>query len=119
MAGFFDPSNTYGGTQDWLNTPLVRDYIEPDIPQGTYTDFLSQNGFGGMDRRNQWARSQYGQTQSGYQAAVTRNPNLSYRDYLSQQFPTGLNEMWAGLTPGQRGEQQGNFFGPTRLIRWG
>lgn len=119
MAGFFDPFSQYGGSQPWQDTSLVKDYIEPDIPQGVYTDFLSQNGFGGMDKRNSWGRSLYGQTQSGYQAAITRNPNLSYRDYLSQQFPTGLNNIWAQMTPGQRGEQQSQFVGPTRMIRQG
>lgn len=119
MAGFFDPTSQYGGNQQWQTTPLVRDYIEPEIPRGVYTDFLSQNGFGGMDRRNMWARNQYGQTQEGYQAAITRNPNLSYRNYLATQFPQGMQNMWAGLTPGQRGEQPSQFVGPTRIIPWG
>lgn len=119
MAGFFDPFSQYGGNQAWQDTPLVRDYLEPDIPQGVYTDFLSQQGFGGMDRKNAWGRSQYGQTQAGYQAALTRNPMLSYRDYLSQQFPQGLQNMWNSLTPGQQGQQQTQFVGPTRMLRWG
>ena len=119
MAGYFDPTSQYGGTLPWQDTPLVKDYLEPEIPQGVYTDFLAQNGFGGMDGRNEWARQQYGRTQQGYQAAVTRNPNLSYREYLSQQFPQGMNNIWAGLTPGQRGERPNQFVGPTRLIRWG
>ena len=118
MAGWFDNTSQYGGNQAWQDTPFVKQYLEPDIPQGVYTDYLSQQGFGGMDRRNMWAKSQYGNSQSGYQAALTRNPTLSYRDYLTQQMPQ-LNNIWAGLTPGQRGESPTQFIGPNRMIGWG
>lgn len=110
----------YGSSQNWQKTPLVEDYLDPQIPQGVYTSFLAKNGFGGQDRRSTWARGQYGQTQSGYQAALRENPTLTYADYLAKQFgTTGLNNMWAGLSFDQRGERPGQWTGPTRTIGWG
>jgi len=62
----------------------------------------------------------YGQTQSGYQAALRENPALSYADYLGKQFgTTGLQNMWSGLAPQQRGENPGQNTGNTHLIAWG
>lgn len=111
----------YGGTQDWQKTPFVTQFLDPEIPQGVYTSFLEGNGFGGgLNRRAQWARGQYGQTQSGYQAALRENPTLTYRDYLTKQFgKTGMEKMWRTATPNQRGEQTGAWAGPTRIITWG
>jgi hypothetical protein len=117
---FFDPNNSYGGAQDWASTPFVNQYLDPQIPQGVYTGFLANNGFGGFNRQNDFARSLYGQTQTGYQAATRQNPALSYLDYLNQQFGGGgLQNMWNSSTPEQRGEQSSRWSGPTRFIGWG
>ena len=119
---FFDPGSTYGGTAGWDTTPLVKDYLDPQIPQGVYTGFLANQGLGGFDRQSQWARGLYGQTQSGYQAALRQNPALTYNDYLRQQFGGsggGFGDMWAGLAPEQRGENVNRWLPNTRLISWG
>ena len=118
---FFNPQSTYGGTVGWDTTPFVKDYLDPQIPQGVYTGFLANQGLGGFDRQSQWARGQYGQTQSGYQAALRQNPALSYNDYLRQQFggSGGFGNIWAGLAPDQRGESPSRWTGNARLISWG
>lgn len=122
MASFFDPSrpDNYGTGQNWTDTPFVKEYLDPQVPQGVYTGFLASNGFGGQDRRSQWARGLYGQTQNGYQAALRVNPALAYRDYLSQQFgPSGLGDLWNGMSFSQRGEQPSLYQPNTRIIPWG
>lgn len=127
-SGFYTPGygggdgrrTGYGGTQRWDRTPFVKDFLDPEIPQGVYTSFLANRGLGGFDRKSQWARGLYGQTQSGYQAAMRENPALTYLEYLNKQFgTTGLNNMWAGLAPQQRGESTGMWTGPSRIIGWG
>lgn len=118
---FYNPQSQYGGAQDWQSTPFVKEYLDPQIPQGVYTGFLANNGLGGFDRQSTWARGLYGQTQTGYQAALRQNPNLSYADYLSQQFggSGGFSNIWAGLSPDQRGESPTRWLPQTRLIAWG
>lgn len=119
--GGFGGTGNYGADQDWTQTPFTLQYMDPQIPRGVYQDYLSRNGFGGFDRRSLFAQNQYGNTQSGYQAAVRENPTLTYHDYLNQQFGAGnsLNDLWAGLAPEQRGENPSRFVGPTRFIPWG
>lgn len=120
IPSFYNPASQYGAKNDWATTPLVTNYLDPQIPQGVYTNYLANQGFGGQDRRSQWARGMYGQTQSGYQAALRENPALSYASYLQKQFgPTGLQNMWAGLAPQQRGENPNSTVGATRMIGWG
>lgn len=127
-SGFYTPglgggdgfATGYGGSQQWSRSPFVQDSLDPEIPQGVYTAFLAQNGLGGLDRRSQWARGLYGQTQSGYQAAARENPAMDYRTYLAKQFgTTGLDKMWRELAPSQRGESPSMWAQPNRLISWG
>lgn len=121
-SGFYTPgfNGGYGGSQNWEKTPLVQDFLDPEIPQGVYTSFLANNGLGGQDRRGQWARGLYGQTQSGYQAALRENPALSYREYLGKQFgTTGMDTMWQSMAPSQRGESPTMWAPATRMITWG
>lgn len=125
-TGFYSPGYNsqggggYGATQRWETTPEVLLDLDPQIPQGVYTSFLAKNGFGGQDRRGTWARGLYGQTQSGYQAALRENPTLTYHDYLRKQFRKGgLDRMWGGFAPEQRGERPAQWTGPTRPIAWG
>lgn len=120
LSNFYQPNAGYGAEQKWRSTPFVQDFLDPEIPQGVYTAYLNQHGFGGQDRKSQWARQQYGQTQSGYQAALRENPALTYRNYLGRQFANGgLENMWRGLAPSQRGENPGAWGGRTNVIAWG
>lgn len=113
-------SPNYGARQDWRTTPFVEQFLDPEIPRGVYQSFLAGQGFGGMSRRDQWAQSQYANSQTGYQAALRENPALSYLGYLGQQFGNnGFQTMWAGLSPEQRGESPGRWQPNTRVISWG
>lgn len=127
-SGFYTPGlgggdgqkTGYGGDRQWTKAPFHEWTAEPLVPQGVYTAFLGNLGLGGQDRKSQWLRNKYGETQSGYQAAWLENPELVYSDYLRQQFgKVGLENMWRSATPGQRGEQPGMWAGPTRTIGWG
>lgn len=123
MAGtnpFYNQGSGYGGTQDWRTTPLVTDFLDPDIPRGVFNSYLTGQGFGGLDRRSTWGQNQYSNTQTGYQSALRENPALSYLDYLGQQFGNnGFQNLWAGLAPEQRGEQPSRWSPQTRFIGWG
>lgn len=117
---FYQPGNSYGGTPGWDQTQFVTDFLDPQIPQGVYGSYLAGQGLGGFDSRSRFAQSQYGRTQQGYQSALRQNPALSYFDYLNQQFGTnGMQNMWAGLAPQQRGESSYPWTGPERFIGWG
>jgi hypothetical protein len=110
----------YGGVQDWTQTPFVREFLDPEVPRGVYHSFLSNQGFGGLDRRSTWAQNQYQNTNTGYQSALRERPDLRYSDYLTSQFGgTGLGNIWAGLAPEQRGENPTRWSPNTRLIAWG
>lgn len=117
------PPNWYGGTnpwtgdsQDWYDTPTVRDDLSETMPYGEFERFLTEQGFGGNSRRDMTARNQYNRSQSGYEAAQLTNPNLSYRDYLNTMEGGWLNEVLASMTPQMRGDQMP---GQTRVIRRG
>lgn len=122
--GFYTPhyKNMYGSDNyGWESTPLVKETLDPEIPQGVYTSFLAHNGLGGMDRKSEWARGMYGRTQSGYQAALRENPDMSYLEYLRRQLGGGkLDTMWQAMAPEQRGEQVNRWVGGgSRVIPWG
>lgn len=126
MAGspFFDKTSTYGssGGARWNETPFVRDNLDYQIPSGVYMSYLAQSGLGGLDRLSQFAQGLYGKTQSGYQAALRVNPSLSYLKYLNTQFgghARGINDIWAGLSPDEKGERPNLWVQPARLIGWG
>jgi hypothetical protein len=102
---WFDPNSTYGSSQNWWSTPLVKDFLSPDVPQGEFMAYLSNNGLGGFDRKSQFGQSLYGKTQSGYQAAILNNPGLSYRDYLNTHLGgNAFGDAYNAATPEQRGE---------------
>lgn len=121
---FWRPNNGYGGTnpdtgagQDWYNTPEVRD--DPDnasAPYGEWERFITEQGYGGMNNRSQWARSLYNRAQSGFDAAQLSNPGVTWRKYLNTLEGGWLDNLYAGLSP----QQRGSFVpGQTRVIRWG
>jgi hypothetical protein len=113
-------SGTYGGSQNWDTTPFVKQFLDPEIPRGVYHSYLSGQGLGGLDRRSQWSQNQYANTQTGYQSALRERPDLSYLDYLGTQFGNnGMQNMWLGMAPEQRGEQPGRWQPNTRMIAWG
>ena len=94
---------TPGGT-NMYNTPFVRDYVSPLLPQGEYQLRLNKLGMGDTNsRRGQFALSKYGDTQRLYQAAQLRNPALSFRDFLKKGGAGGLPQQWMGMSAAARG----------------
>jgi hypothetical protein len=119
---FFNPNSLYGGKLNRDTSGYVLDNLDPQNPTGVYTSYLANKGFGGTDRMSTFARNLYGQTLSGYQAALRTNPALTYRDYLSTQLGKtggGLRSIWAASTPEQRGEQPNLWQQNARTIAWG
>ncbi len=123
FAPFFDKNNLYGINKNASHTEYVQKDLDPANPQGVYTSFLAQNGYGGTDRQSIFAKNQYAQTLAGYQSALRTNPGLSYRDYIKTQFGDragGLGQMFLNATPDQRGEQPNNWMNSqARTISWG
>jgi hypothetical protein len=121
---FWRPRNGYGGAnpitgdrQDFYDTPEVRDDPDnPSAPYGEWERFLTEQGYGGMSNKAQWGRSLYNRAQSGFDAAQLSNPGVTWRDYLNTLEGGWLDNLYAGLSPQQRGA----FLpGQTRVIRWG
>lgn len=107
-----------GDSQDWYNTPEVRDDPDnPSAPQGEFERFLSAQGYGGFDRKAQFARSMYGRAQSAFDAAQLSNPGLTWRKFLS----TLQNRNFLDKTYASVGNQARGAFNPaqTRVIRNG
>lgn len=113
---WYDPSSSYGGAQNWYTTPFVKDFVDPQVPQGTYFGYLTNRGLGGFDRASQFAQSLYGRSRTGYEAAQRNSPGLTYRNYLDQYLGNGIRDAWLGATPEQRGERPAYFGGRSRLI---
>lgn len=113
-----DPNSTYGAGQNWRQTPFTLDYMDPQVPRGVWTDWLTRQGMGGYDRRSTFANSQYGRMQDNYQAAVRNKPGLTWRNYLNQNIHNMKNQ-YLDLAPSQRGENQGMFSGRTRVVGLG
>lgn len=108
---FWDPGSIYGGSmggqpQDWYDTPLVKEN-EPD--QGAFLRWITNQGRAGTSNRDQFAQSLYNRTQSGYQAASSSNPMLTYREYLTGLGSNFADNLWGQLDMRQRGEDPSRF----------
>jgi hypothetical protein len=115
---WYNPQSTYGGTQNWLDTPFVKDFVDNQVPQGTYFGYLTNQGLGGFDRKSQFGQGLYGRSRTGYDAAQRNHPGLTYRDYLDQHLgPNAIANAYTDATPDQRGESgvARNFMGRGRL----
>lgn|SRR3990167_10611634 len=115
---FLTPGSGYGMPGGSIyDSPFVRDFLSQEVPQGEYETFLTGQGYGGFGRQAQFGRSLYGRSQSGHQGALMQNPTMSYRDYLNKHLGPGfIDNIWAGLTPQQRGETPNIFSGRSRFI---
>lgn len=113
---FYNPNSTYNGTQNWYETPFVKNNLSPQNPQGEFERYLSKAGMGGLDRVGQAARSLYDRTQAGYSAASLNNPDISFRSYLNDTLgSTFLRDQIAGMSASQKGEQWGAY---SPRVRW-
>lgn len=119
-GSWYTPGSGYGAKQDWKTTPFVKNYLDPQIPEGVFADYLGTRGLGGTDAFSTWAQGQYGKTLAGYKAAMRERPDLMYRDYLQRQFnKPELRNLWLGQTARARGENPTAYSGQTRTIAWG
>ena len=94
-----DGNNDEG--KDWYNTDIGEGEGD-DFVQGEWERFLTHEGFGGFDRRSNWARALFGRAMNGYEAAKQSNPELTFRRYLGT-LQGYLENAWAGLTNNERG----------------
>ena len=110
--GYYNPSSNYGADRDWATTPAIGGaggYLDQN-PTALYTRFISgiANDEGNFAR---WLRSQYQPTMEGYEAAFASNPQLSFGQYLAGLGPQFYQGRWNDLTPRQRNESAGDYFG--------
>jgi hypothetical protein len=125
---FWRDRNWYGGehpttgrSQDWYNTPEVRDdastpWGSDAAKQGEWVRFYTEQGFGGNTNRDRFGQNQAGNALAGFDAASLSNPGLTWRKYLNTLEGGWMDRLYATLTPQQRGA----FVpGQTRTIRDG
>jgi len=101
---FYKPASTYGSTQNWYDTPLVKQSAGFDAE---FEKFVTDQGFGGLNRKGDFARSLADRAKSGYAAAQLNNPALTNRQYLDTLGGGFLRNARAAATPQQRGEEWG------------
>jgi len=114
------PSYGTGYTPDGknlYNSPFVRDYVSPLLPQGEYQRTLNSQGLGNSSTRaGQYGLSQYADAQRQYQSAQLRNPGLTFRNFLAQGGAGNIMGRWKGLSAGARGL---NPASRSSVVRWG
>lgn len=100
---FYSPGSTYGSYQNWYTTPLVSQ--NTNNFDAEYEKFVTDSGFGGVNRIGDTARSLIDRAKSGYTAAQMNNPGLTGRGYLNEMLgPNFLQNAINAMTPQQRGE---------------
>lgn len=113
---FYNPNSFYGAADSFWDTPFVRNDLstQPGMERGVFERFLTNEGFGGNTRRDQFGQSQFGRMEDAFKAALMTNPNLNRIDFYDQNRGA-LARAFAALAPSQRGE-----FAPaqTRVIRF-
>lgn len=101
---FYNPTSQYGSSQNWYDTPIVKQSAGMDAE---FEKFITDQGFGGLNRKGDFARGLGDRVKSGYAAAQLNNPALTNREYLSGLGSDFLAKARAAATPQQRGEQWG------------
>ena len=111
---FFNPTNNYGwtGPTPFANTPLGDVFQNETNPEAAFTRWLAEQGYGGVDTRSEQARSLYNRFTEGFGAVKTNNPGAKWTDYLAGMK---LPDIFAGMSPAARGEQETRYVGP---VRW-
>ena len=101
---FYKPTSMYGSTQNWYDTPIVKQSAGMDAE---FEKFITDQGFGGLNQKGDFARSLGDRVKSGYAAAQLNNPALTNREYLNGLGSNFLANQRGAATPQQRGEQGG------------
>jgi uncharacterized protein YraI len=101
---FYKPTSQYGSTQNWYDTPIVKQSAGFDAE---FEKYITDQGFGGLNQKGNFARSLADRAKSGYASAQLNNPALTNRQYLADLGSNFLAKARATATPQQRGEQWG------------
>lgn len=111
---FYDPGSTYGGNQNWYETPLIKQDQDFDAEwEKTITD----QGFGGFGAKANVARNLIDRAKTGFNAATMNNPNLDPRSYINDTLgPNFLRNAMASMTPIQKGEMPGIYQTRSRWV---
>jgi hypothetical protein len=112
---FLSTESTYGGTQNWYDTPLVKQTMSPKAFGGEWERYITEQGYGGNNRQAGIARDLASRAATGFEAASLQNPNLSNRDYFQALGPNFIRDQLAGMTGKQRGEDWGAY---SPRVRW-
>ncbi len=99
---FYNAGSKYGSTQNWYDTPIVKQSAGMDAE---FEKFVTDQGFGGLNRKGDFARSLVDRVKSGYGAAQLNNPALTNRQYLAGLGKNFLANATAAATPVQKGQQ--------------
>jgi hypothetical protein len=124
---YYDPNSSYGGQYapgEWATTPIGggnwNSYLEtPANRDAAFLRYLGEIGGPTQEWGNPnapkgaWARQQFGNTVTGYEAALATNPLLKYQDYLGG---IDMDSIYNALTPQQQGKNPGMFAGRMRTI---
>ena len=100
---------------------LWQGFLEEN-PQAAYFGYQPQ--FGRSPNQKKWFQNQFSEVQNRYMGQLGQQimgggaPTLNFTDFLSQWFAPqgGAAQEWAGLSPSQRGMNQGRYAPPTRWI---
>lgn len=101
---FYNPAATDTQGKNWYDTPLVKQASGFDAE---FEKYVTDNGFGGLNRKGDFARSLADRAKSGFASAQLNNPALTNREYLNSLGSNFLANARAAATPQQRGEQWG------------
>lgn len=116
---YYDPSSLYGARESAVTMPIVSgpNQFLANQPQAGYARYTAPFA-SGEDPFSRFVRSQYGQAQQGYQAALATNPSLSfYNNYLPGLGGENyFRQRFLSLPASARGEQPG-LLGGGRM-RW-
>lgn len=121
---FYDPNSNYGWVPnkeidgEYYDSPNSKYELEPRMMQGAFTRWLGGQNANGTGRRDLFMQSLYNKATRGYEAAQLSNPKLIFRDYL-KGLGGSADDMWARLTPDQRGESPQKYAGPVRWMSRG
>lgn len=106
--------------RDMTTSPVIggpNGYLENN-QNAAYNRYLASIGIGQTDTNPfaEYARKQFGQTQTGYQTALAEDPTMRYQDYLTRLGFRPLYNQFMQLSPQQRGENRSRYVGPVRTI---
>jgi hypothetical protein len=103
---FYNPSQSYGWNRDYRyeDSPLGQTYLNDIAPEGAYTRWMAEQGYGDFGNNTNVVRGLYGRNAAGYAAAQGTNSDLTWTNYLKTVDPRA---MLLSMTPDQRGEHGG------------